>query len=160
MGRAARPVRAIAFDKTHANNWALGWHQDRTICVGQRSDVHGYGPWTKKQGMDHVEPPFSLLERMLTIRIHLDEVGPDNAPLTIASGSHRHGRVKDEDVCGIVTNSEIAQCLANPGDVWVYATPVLHASAASTSKLGPRVLQLNYCADSLAHPLEWASNLT
>lgn len=32
----ARPVRAILFDKTAATNWALGWHQDRTIAVQTR----------------------------------------------------------------------------------------------------------------------------
>lgn len=31
LGAAARPVRAILFDKTEERNWALGWHQDRTI---------------------------------------------------------------------------------------------------------------------------------
>jgi hypothetical protein len=33
IGAAARPVRAILFDKTPATNWSLGWHQDRTIAV-------------------------------------------------------------------------------------------------------------------------------
>src|ERR1700739_3420143 len=36
LGRTARPVRAILFDKTPAVNWAVGWHQDRTIAVRAR----------------------------------------------------------------------------------------------------------------------------
>src|SRR5262245_40696941 len=32
LGAAARPVRAILFDKTAARNWALGWHQDRVVA--------------------------------------------------------------------------------------------------------------------------------
>jgi hypothetical protein len=40
----ARAVRAILFDKTPENNWALGWHQDRTIAVAARRDAAGYGP--------------------------------------------------------------------------------------------------------------------
>ena len=44
LGGNVRPVRAIAFDKSASKNWALGWHQDRTICVKRREDVAGYGP--------------------------------------------------------------------------------------------------------------------
>ena len=54
IGPAARPVRAILFDKNPAMNWSLGWHQDRTICVRERHDVAGFGPWTRKAGMTHV----------------------------------------------------------------------------------------------------------
>src|SRR5688572_15042148 len=45
-GRIFRPVRAILFDKSDAVNWALGWHQDRTISVGGRAETEGFGPWT------------------------------------------------------------------------------------------------------------------
>ena len=36
LGPAARPVRAILFDKTAGTNWVLPWHQDRTIVVTDR----------------------------------------------------------------------------------------------------------------------------
>ena len=39
LGAKVRPVRAILFDKTEATNWALGWHQDRTIAVRKRIEV-------------------------------------------------------------------------------------------------------------------------
>ncbi len=48
LGAGSRPVRAILFDKTEAVNWSLPWHQDRTICVKERAEVSGYGPWTIK----------------------------------------------------------------------------------------------------------------
>lgn len=60
LGAACRPVRAILFDKTPETNWSLAWHQDRTICVRQRVNVDGFGPWTVKGGMPHVAPPFDL----------------------------------------------------------------------------------------------------
>ena len=44
LGDEARPVRAILFDKRASDNWALGWHQDRTIAVRERYEVAGYGP--------------------------------------------------------------------------------------------------------------------
>ncbi len=44
LGPAAQPVRAILFDKTAATNWALPWHQDRTIAVQARIATPGFGP--------------------------------------------------------------------------------------------------------------------
>ena len=68
LGAGARPVRTILFNKTPDNNWSLAWHQDRTICVRERHEVSGFGPWTVKSGMNHVAPPFDLLAKMVTIR--------------------------------------------------------------------------------------------
>lgn len=155
-GRAMRPVRAIAFDKSPDANWALGWHQDRTINLAARAEVEGYGPWTIKQGSQHVEPPFKVIAAMLTLRIHLDPVTQDNAPLEIALGSHRKGYIAEPDVAAVVAGSSLAVCLAQPGDVWAYSTPILHASQRSRSTARRRVLQVDFSAAALPEPLEWA----
>lgn len=160
LGPDARPVRAIAFDKSPAANWALGWHQDRTINVRHQAEVEGYGPWTIKQGSPHVEPPYALIEAMVTLRIHLDPVTRDNAPLDIALGSHRLGCIPEARVAEVVASSRIAACLAQSGDVWAYATPILHASARSASAGQRRVLQIDYSATRLPAPLEWALDIT
>ncbi|WP_404713644.1 hypothetical protein [Sphingomonas sp. MMS24-J13] len=52
-----KPVRAILFDKTANGNWALGWHQDRTVAVKRKVTADGYGPWSRKRGILHVERP-------------------------------------------------------------------------------------------------------
>lgn len=155
LGSAARPVRAIWFDKSADNNWALGWHQDRTIAVRQRADIAGYGPWSIKQGLLHVEPPFAVLESMVTLRIHLDPVPEDNAPLLIAPGSHRLGRLREAAIAAAVAACGSAMCLAEAGDVWAYHTPILHASAASSATVHRRVLQVDYAPIDLPAPLEW-----
>ena len=155
IGNAARPVRAILFDKTPETNWALGWHQDRTITVKARHVLPGYEVWTTKAGLPHVEPPFSLIEHMLTIRVHLDDVDEDNAPLLIAPGSHRLGRITEAEIGGIVERCGTHACLAMRGDIWGYATPILHASSRSQSHRHRRVLQIDYSPDSLPETLEW-----
>ena len=43
---AVTSVLVLLFDKTPASNWALSWHQDRTIAAKQRADVEGFCPWT------------------------------------------------------------------------------------------------------------------
>jgi len=155
LGQRCRAVRAILFDKTAETNWSLGWHQDRTICVKQQIDVEGYGPWTIKGGMHHVAPPFDLLARMVTLRVHLDDVPAENSPLLIALGSHIAGRVPIEEYDDVVARCGVYACLAEAGDVWVYATTILHASEAASVTGHRRVLQIDYSADGLTGGLEW-----
>jgi hypothetical protein len=155
LGADARPVRAILFDKTSDANWKLGWHQDRTIVVQHRLEVEGYGPWSTKSGLQHVAPPFDLLAEMTTLRVHLDRAGADNAPLLIAPGSHRLGRVAESDIRGVVEKCGTFACLAEAGDVWSYVTPILHASDAAVSPSRRRVLQVDYSARDLAGGLQW-----
>ncbi len=155
LGPASRAVRAILFDKTAATNWSLAWHQDRTICVKQRIDIGGFEPWTIKGGMQHVAPPFDILTRMVTLRIHLDDVPATNAPLLIAPGSHTEGRVPVNAIEAVVGRCGTLACVAEAGDVWAYATPILHASEFAISPRGRRVLQLDFAAEDLPGGLEW-----
>ena len=155
LGKATRPVRAILFNKSATTNWALGWHQDRTICVKARHNVPGFGPWTIKRGMHHVAPPVELLTRMVTARAHLDDVPETNAPLIIAPGSHVLGRIAVGDVAATVSACGARPCLAVAGDLWLYSTPILHASKVASAPNSRRVLQVDYAAEDMPGGLEW-----
>ena len=155
MAGVPRPVRAILFDKTEQSNWSLGWHQDRVVAVKHRVETEGFGPWTRKHGALHVQPPFEVIERMVTLRVHLDPVPATNAPLLIAPGSHRLGRIAEADVPTVVERCGTAVCLAEAGDVWAYATPILHASERSREAGHRRVLQVDYAVAELPGGLEW-----
>jgi hypothetical protein len=155
LGDEARPVRAILFNKTAERNWALGWHQDRTIVVEARIDTDRYGPWTVKSGLIQVEPPFEILERMVTLRVHLDAVDERNAPLRIIPGSHRLGRLPEPELARVVTTYGEQLCLARRGDVWLYATSIVHASLAADPPRRRRVLQIDYSADARPGSLAW-----
>ncbi len=155
LGEQARAVRAILFDKAAERNWALGWHQDRTIVVEERLEIDGYGPWTVKSGLIQVEPPFEILERMVTLRVHLDVVDERNAPLRIVPGSHRLGRLPETEIESLVAMSGERLCLAKRGDVWLYATSIVHASLAADPPRRRRVLQVDFSADATPGPLAW-----
>jgi len=155
MSGPPQPVRAILFDKTPTANWSLPWHQDRVIAVRAHVDVNGFGPWTRKHGVLHVAPPFGILTGMVTLRLHLDAVTAANAPLLVAPGSHRLGRIAENDVPEVVERCGAVACLAAVGDVWLYATPILHASAAALRPQRRRVLQVDYAAGPLPGGLEW-----
>jgi ectoine hydroxylase-related dioxygenase (phytanoyl-CoA dioxygenase family) len=155
LGDNCRPVRAILFDKTPETNWALGWHQDRTISVKRRLAVDGFEIWSVKSGMVHVEPPFELLSGMATLRVHIDAVPASNAPLLIAPGSHKLGRIAESDVRDVVQRCGTVSCLADSGDIWLHATPILHASEAALAPMHRRVLQVDFSVEQLPGGLEW-----
>jgi ectoine hydroxylase-related dioxygenase (phytanoyl-CoA dioxygenase family) len=156
LGASATPVRLVFFDKTEANNWAVAWHQDRTIAVKARSNADGFGPWSIKSGVLHASPPFAVLEQMVTVRIHLDDCGVDNAPLLIALGSHKLGSVKAQEAAALARGMPIVACLASAGDAWLYRTPILHASDPAIAPKRRRVIQVDYAAFDLPHGLAWA----
>jgi ectoine hydroxylase-related dioxygenase (phytanoyl-CoA dioxygenase family) len=155
LGDGAMPVRALLFDKSAACNWALGWHQDRTIVVARRIETAGYGPWTVKAGLVQVEPPFAVLAEMVTLRVHLDPVDAGNAPLRIVPGSHRLGRIAEDRIDAVVAAGPVRDCLAARGDVWLYRTAIVHGSRAADPPRRRRVLQVDYAATDLPPPLEW-----
>ena len=152
---ATRPVRAVVFDKTASSNWSVAWHQDRTIVVRERIEVAGFGPWSTKRGLLHVAPPVDVLARMITLRVHLDACGPDNAPLKAALGSHRLGWVSAPEAADRVKACEILTCLAEPGDVWAYSTLILHASDRAATPSRRRVIQLDFADFDLPGGLSW-----
>ena len=155
LGPKARPVRAVLFDKSEEANWSAGWHQDRTIAVRERRETDGYGPWSVKGGAIHVEPPFEILRDMITLRAHLDDCDADNAPLLIAPGSHRLGRVPIGAIDQAAARLGSLCCLARAGDIWVYATPILHASDRAKQPRRRRVVQVDFSASPLADGLQW-----
>ena len=103
----------------------------------------------------HVAPPFDLLTRMVTLRAHLDDVPATNAPLLIAPGSHAEGRVPVDVIEQVVSKCGTRVCTADAGDLWLYATPILHASEAASRPAHRRVLQIDFSADELPGGLEW-----
>src|SRR4029077_8774661 len=98
LGGDAFPVRSLLFDKTAEANWLVPWHQDMTICVAEKRDAPGYGPWSTKAGLWHVQPPMTVLERMLSVRIHLDRCDESNGALRVIPTTHSQGRVNPDAI--------------------------------------------------------------
>jgi len=155
IGTGATPVRAVLFDKSPDANWIVAWHQDRTIPVRERREAPEFGPWSLKDGIQHVAPPITVLEGMVTLRLHLDPVDATNAPLVVSAGSHRLGYVPAGAAAMRAAEGPALVCLAEAGDVWAYSTPILHMSARSAGDRRRRVLQVDYAASPLPAPLEW-----
>jgi hypothetical protein len=156
MHAPTRAVRILYFDKTPEMNWAVPWHQDRTIAVADRIDVAGFAPWSRKAGVHHVEPPEAILQGMVALRLHLDDCGPDNGPLLAVRGSFRLGRVPAHEIRQHVDRSEIEICCANAGDVVAMRGLTIHASERASRPGHRRVLHVDFSCADLPSGMEWA----
>jgi len=156
MGTPTRAVRVLYFDKTPDMNWAVPWHQDRTIAVADRIDVPGFAPWSLKAGVHHVEPPEAILASIVSLRLHLDDCGPDNGPLMAVRGSFQLGRVPAPHIKAHVEQGSIQVCCANAGDLVAMRGLTIHASERAARPGHRRVLHVDFSAAGLPGGLEWA----
>jgi hypothetical protein len=160
LGPMSGPVRALFFDKTKDANWPVLWHQDLAIALAARHDLPDWGPWSVKAGVPHVEPPLPILQSMVTLRVHLDDCGPDNGPLTVLPGTHQLGRLKRDRIAALRREIAAVECLANEGAIVVMRPLLLHASARARRPSHRRVVHIEYAArDLLPPPSEWAFGL-
>jgi ectoine hydroxylase-related dioxygenase (phytanoyl-CoA dioxygenase family) len=141
--------------RTPQANWKVIWHQDLTIATRESAHLTGYGPWTEKAGVPHVQPPVAVLERMLAVRLHLDSCGAENGPVRVLDGSHRLGRLSGDAIDSLRRSQRETDCLVDEGGVLAFRPLILHASAPSTVPRHRRVIHLEFAACELAPPLEW-----
>ena len=153
----AQPVRIVAFNKSDAENWTLPWHQDRVIALHARADAPGFANWTNKAGIWHAEPPIELLERMIFARIHLDPADTENGCLQLALGTHARGKIASGDAEAVAATAPIENCVAARGDVLFAKALILHRSSPSRVSAGRRAIRIDYCAETLPAPLQWAA---
>ena len=154
FGKLCFAVRGILFNKTPVSNWKVVWHQDRTIAVRERKDVEGFGPWTIKAGVHHVQPPASVIARMLAIRLHLDESHEDNGPLRVIPGSHTDGCLSPNEIVNRRQRSSVI-CKVPRGGAILMRPLLVHASSSSVKPETRRVIHLEFAADELPGGLEW-----
>lgn len=160
VGPRASPVRALFFDKTPEANWPVLWHQDLMIAVAKRHDLSGWGPWSTKAGVVHVEPPAALLAGMLTIRLHLDDCHSGNGALRVLPGTHTLGRLARDRIGRLREEIPEFTCEAAQGSALLMRPLLLHASSPARQPSHRRVIQIEYADQgALPAPLAWAAAL-
>jgi ectoine hydroxylase-related dioxygenase (phytanoyl-CoA dioxygenase family) len=151
----AIPVRGILFDKTADANWKVPWHQDVTIAVSREVDAEGFGPWSVKAGIVHVQPPAWVLENMISIRLHLDDCGEENGALRVVPGSHRLGKLTENQAASVGAEGPPAICNANAGDALIMRPLLVHASSSCVVPKHRRVVHIDFAAADLPNGMEW-----
>jgi hypothetical protein len=158
LGGGARVVRGILFDKTEGANWKVPWHQDVTIAVMQRVEAEGFGPWSMKAGVLHVQPPARVLECMISLRLHLDDCPQENGALRVIPSSHTSGKLNERLVQELAEQSDAVTCAMRRGGVLIMRPLLLHASSASSVPGHRRVIHFDYAATELPVGINWAVN--
>lgn len=160
LGADAFPVRALLFDKVPEANWKVPWHQDTAIAVAERVEASGFVGWSVKDGVTHVHPPVEILERMVALRIHLDDCGLDTGLLRVLPGSHRLGKLDEVQIEHWRQMTAEVSCCAAQGDVLVMRPLLLHASSAAKTPSHRRVLHLEYACEALPNGMRWFEQTT
>jgi ectoine hydroxylase-related dioxygenase (phytanoyl-CoA dioxygenase family) len=158
LASGAKLVRSALFHKSKKANRQVAWHQDLVIAVQERFEVEGYTSWSMKEGVPHVQPPIEILERMLGVRLHLDAADESNGALWVSPGSHRLGRIAEQEAAGVAERGGRRLCVVDAGDVLLFRPLILHASRKVTSDRPRRVIHLEYAGVTLPEPLRWAGS--
>jgi hypothetical protein len=143
LGSGAGVVRGLYFDKPPGHSWALPWHKDLSLAVREHRPSVLFTKPTVKAGVPHVIAPQAVLDRMLTVRVHLDPMAPDNGPLRVIPGSHRYYDQANDDPRTAVTLN------CDPGDVLLMRPLLAHASGHSQAMVQThrRIVHLECASD-------------
>lgn len=157
LGNNALPFKATLFDKSPDANWLITWHQDTALPLREKQKMPGWGPWSTKESITYAHAPASALERVVALRLHLDDSDQENGPLRVIPGSHCGGVLSDEEVGKIVDKGAPLTCLVEQSGVIVMRPLIIHASSKSQSDRPRRVLHIEYATpDVVTAPLELA----
>ena len=148
-------VGATLFDKSPLSNWPVSWHQDLTIAVQEQRELDGWGPWSQKAGVSYVQPPASILDNMLAVRVHLDDCEADAGCLRVMPGSHGLGRLGDAAMAGLRQTGVSVECPVARGGLLLMRPLLVHCSSRAVELAHRRVVHLEYAGVDLPHGLTW-----
>ena len=148
-------VRATLFDKNPGANWGVFWHQDLSIAVQTRHDVDGFSSWTRKAGVQCVQPPTELMQRILAVRLHLDDCTSASGALKVLPGSHQLNRLSTAEA--EVQQQQLLEvvCEVPAGGAVLMRPLLLHASSPMETPVSRRVIHFEFADFELPTPLQW-----
>jgi ectoine hydroxylase-related dioxygenase (phytanoyl-CoA dioxygenase family) len=144
LGEDAVPFRATLFDKSPDSNWLVVWHQDTALPLHLRKDIPGWGPWSVKAGIHYAHAPASALEKILALRVHLDDSTAQNGPLRVLPGTHRMGLLSDDRISELATTIHAVDCTVESGGILAMRPLIVHSSSKLSAELRRRVLHIEY----------------
>jgi len=146
VGPTPIAFRATLFDKSPAANWLVVWHQDTALPLCHRFDRAGWGPWSTKAGVLYAHAPAWALERVVALRVSLDDSTTTNGPLRVLPNTHRAGVLTDEQIAQLARATTPADCVVLSGGVVAMRPLTIHASSKSLGAQSRRVLHIEYAA--------------
>jgi ectoine hydroxylase-related dioxygenase (phytanoyl-CoA dioxygenase family) len=157
MPSDAVPVQCTLFEKSARQNWLVSLHQDLSIPVAARVNSPLCSAWSEKEGELFVQPPITVLQQTLAVRLHLDDCGERNGALRVVPRSHCLGRltsreaIQARDAWGEVVVS------VPSGGAMLMRPLLLHASSKASIGFPRRVLHFVFGPRVLPEGLRWSS---
>lgn len=151
----AMAVQCTLFDKSPAKNWFVALHQDLSIPVKRRVDTPGCSGWSEKEGQMYVQPPVSVLEQLVAVRVHLDDCPVESGALRVVPGSHAGGRLDRGRAEELRRENGEAAAPVSRGGALVMRPLILHASSKATEQNPRRVMHFVFGPPHLPFGLEW-----
>lgn len=148
-------VQCTFFEKSAARNWLVPVHQDLGIPVAQRIEHPQLHGWSEKEGVPHVNAPAEILERLVAVRLHIDECSAIDGPLRVTPGSHRHGVIDEQATAAWRQRAAEVVCVAPRGSVLLMRPLLLHASSKASGTSQRRVLHFLFGPPELPFGLRW-----
>jgi ectoine hydroxylase-related dioxygenase (phytanoyl-CoA dioxygenase family) len=155
LPRNAVAVQCTLFDKSPDKNWLVALHQDLSIPVKFQVDSPDCSGWSEKEGQVYVQPPVSVLEQLVAVRIHLDDCPVESGALRVVPRSHLEGRLSRERAEALRALHDETVVPIACGGALIMRPLLLHASSKATSGTPRRVLHFVFGPPKLPLGLEW-----
>jgi ectoine hydroxylase-related dioxygenase (phytanoyl-CoA dioxygenase family) len=127
------------------------------VPLSGRIDLHGWGPWSLKEGIDYAHAPATVLSQVLALRVNCDDSIAENGPLRVLPRTHTLGVLTDDRIHELAARISPVTCIAPKGGVVAMRPLLIHASSKSHADIPRRVLHIEYAAsESIAKPLQLA----
>jgi hypothetical protein len=143
------------FEKSRSRNWLVAVHQDLSIPVAKRISHPALRGWSEKEGSLFVQAPVELLERLVAVRLHIDNCAVNDGPLRVVAGSHLQGQVGPEAAVSARERRGEVVCPGPRGSALVMRPLLLHASSRASGNSMRRVLHVLFGPSELPHGLRW-----
>jgi len=152
LDAAAVPFKATLFDKSADANWLVAWHQDTALPISEYRESAGWGPWSEKAGVTYAHAPAKALERIVALRIHIDDSTADNGPLRVLPGTHSLGVLSEAQIRKLALQMRPVSCTVAAGGVVIMRPLIIHASSKLNSQAPRRVIHLEYATTLSVEP--------
>ncbi len=152
-------VQCTYFEKSPQKNWLVPMHQDLSIPVVRRIEHPQLTGWSEKEGTLFVQPPASVLEGILAVRVHLDDCEAADGALRVVPRSHRSGRLDDAASKALRQSHGEVLCPVPCGAALLLSPLLLHASSKGTSGKPRRVLHFLFASARLPYELDWCDSV-
>ncbi len=136
---------------------ALPLHQHLTIAIDRKVEAPGFGPWSAKDGVGHVQPPTSVLEQTLRTPIRFPAADASYGTLRSAPTSHRRGKLSSAEALGLRDGlGEVSWEVLADGPLVMFPQ-LLHGSSTSTRPLSRQVTHIEPSSGLIADRIEVAA---